>query len=395
MLMTYKLKTGDGLIKELVFLLLISLMVSPVAGASTKPFNFTMQNYTGLNFENGSYMVEVIEINSHNAPKFVKVNLSTSGSSKSYRLYESENPFLTYPFNKIDLRLSSITEASALIMIELPVEWGHPNPYQIVIPVAPVEIPNIVLTKSVDKTNVNVGDVLQIKIIAENKGNGTAYNLTLIEPLLPNGLTIAPTSRTPVIKDKLNPGEIDDQPYYGVKAVESGTFNIEPTIVKYGSKTSKSNPITIIVAEPLQKKSNLITVIGIDKKNVYTDEQIKVTIKINNTGNAIAKSIRVKGTPPLGMEVVEGDLKHDYEDAVLNPGETTEYRATLKATEAGNFSINLITFYNDNLIGVSSESENLIVTQKERNYLYILGPIIIILVGIVLFTIKRHREYSY
>lgn len=385
-------QNGKYCARRFGFLLLALLMLSTLADALPQKYNFTMQNNTGLNFENGAYIIEVIEISTH-APKFVKVNLTVSGSSKNFNLYESEDPYLPSPFNIINIISSFITDTSAIIKIEFPDNWGSPEPYPIVRPVTPVGIPNIVLTKSVDKTNVNIGDVLQIKIIAENKGNGTAYNLTLIEPLLPNGLTIAPTSRTPVIKEKLDPGEIDDQPYYGVKAVESGTFNIDPTIVKYGSKTSKSNSLTITVAEVLREKSYLTTDISLDKKNATVGDLIKAAITITNNGTASSKSVLIEFIPQPGIEIVDGDLIKRYDN--IAPTEIQQYRITLKAIESGNYSVRLRTDYNDAPSSVYSESEPITVTQKERNYLYILVPIIIIIVGIVLFTIKRHREYSY
>ncbi len=390
--MTQDLKNGYYL-RKLAFLILLLLVFPTAAEASTKTYNFTMENNTALNFENNYYIIEVLELNSH-ATKFVKVNLTSSGSSKIFNLYEGEDPYLISPFNIISLRSSFITDTSAIIKIEFPDNWSSPKPYPIVRPVTPVGIPNIILTKSVDKTNVNIGDVLQIKIIAENNGNGTAYNLTLIEPLLPNGLTIAPTSRTPVIKEKLDPGEIYDQTYYGVKAVESGTFNIEPTIVKYSSRPpSKSNSITISVSEPAQKKANLSTVIRLDKNNVTVSDLIKAAITITNNGTASSKSVLIEFIPQPGIEVVDGDLIKRYDN--IAPTEIQQYRITLKAIESGNYSVRLRTDYNDAPSGVYSESEPITVTQKERNYLYILVPIIIIIVGIVLFTIRRHREYSY
>jgi len=384
--MTSKLKKEGGLVKELIFLLLISLMVLPAAGAPTQTFNFTMQNDTGLNFENGSYFVEVIELaRSVN----VKVNMTNNDRSVVRNLYDSETPIT---FDQIKLGASFITETSAMITIESPAGWGYPKKYQIVHPVAPVVVPNIVLTKSVDKTNVNVGDVVEFKIKMENIGNSTAYNLTLNEQP-PNGFSNAPGSRLPsVINAELAAGASQEL-YYALKAVESGTFNIEPTIAIYSSKTSKSNSLTITVASATQEKSNLTTVISLDKMNVTVGELIKATVKITNTGKATAKSVRIKGTTPLGMEIVDGNLMKDYES--IDPAGIEEYRFTLKANEAGNYTIHLITVYNDNEAGVPSDSDPITVTGKEGNYLYFSIPIMIFIIGIVLFTIKRHREYSY
>ena len=47
------------------------------------------------------------------------------------------------------------------------------------------------------------------------------------------------------------------------------------------------------------------------------------------------------------------------------------------------------------MTGSSANSDTIIVTGKEKNYLYILIPVIMIIVGIVLFIMKRHREYRF
>lgn len=386
LLMTLDWKNEGYFIRKLTFLILILLMFSTIADAAPQKFNFTMQNNTALSFENGSYIIEVIEISK--TPMYVKVNLTSGGLSRINTLFDSE----PVTFNELWLSSSSITYTEAVITIEFPSGWSYPIKYQIVRPVVPVGVPNIVLTKSVDKTNVNMGDVAEFKIKMENTGNATAYNLTLAEQL-PNGFSNALGSRLPnMINAELAAGKTQEY-YYALEAGKSGTFNIVPSIVYYGSKISKSNAITITVTEAAQKIANLTTVISIDKKNAYTDDLIKVSVKISNTGKAPAKSILIDGTPPLGMEITQGDLRQVYDS--IAPAEAKEYRVALKPKEAGNYSINLRTLYNDDTIGFSSVSEQINVTQKERNYLYILVPIIIIITGIVLFTIKRHREYSY
>lgn len=385
--MFHEPRNGDFWMRKLIFVLLVLFMFSTVADAVPTTYNFTMQNNTALSFENGSYIIEVIEL--ARSPVYVKVNMTSGELSRINTLFDGETPITFY---ELKLSASSITNTEAVIAIEFPSGWSYPKKYQIIKPVAPVGVPNIVLTKSVDKTNMNIGDFVEFKIKMENTGNATAYNLTLNEPL-PNGFSKAPGSTfPPEIPSELTT-EKNKEVVYALRAVEQGTFKIEPATVNYGSKTVKSNSLTITVAGVTQEKSNLTTVIGIDKKNVYTDETIKATVKITNTGKAPAKSVLVDGTPQLGMEVIEGDLRQVYDS--IAPAEAKEYRVTLKPKEAGNYSINLRTIYNDDAIGFSSASEQITVTQKERNYLYILLPVIIVVVGIVLFTIKRHKEYSY
>jgi len=366
---------------KLTFLLIILLMFPAASDASTQKFNFTVQKDSALNFENGSYIIEVIELSK---ALYVKVNLTSGGSSRINNLYDNEAPIT---FNEIKLSASSITNADAVVAIEFPAGWSAPKRYQVV---RPVLVPNIVLTKSVDKTNIQIGDVVEIKIKIENTGNATAHNLTLSETPS-KGFTIATTF--PSVRNAELAAGASQELYYSLKAVESGTLKIEPATVDYDSKTSKSNSLTITVGEAALEKSNLTTTISVDKNNVYTNDLIKATVKITNTGNAATKFVDIDFTPQEGMAVIENNL-----DKVLDsiaPGESLNYRLTLKANEAGNYTIHLRTVYNDATAGIPSDSEPIIVTQKEQNYLYFLVPIAIIIVGILLFTIKRHREYSY
>ncbi len=380
---------GKIKMKWLYFSLLILFIYPNIVRGETQTFNFTLQNNTGLNFEAGSYLIEVIGINAQ-PPNSVKVNLTTDGESKTFNLYEGENSYLSKPYNKLDIRAISITETQATISVTTPNEWSYPEKY--IVPTKSAGEPQIVLTKSIDKTNISVGDVVEVKILVENKGNGTAYNLTLTEEL-PNGFSRAPGSRFPPQIQETLDAEGKQELYYALKAVDSGTFDIEPTIVSYGVKSSQSNTITIKVAEILEEKSNLTTAISVDKDNVKTDDSIKVDIKITNIGKAPATSILIDGSVPSGLITTEGDLKQGYKK--IDAGESEAYTVFLKAIEPGNYSINLKTFYNDDKEGTVSASKPITVTKNEKGYLYVIIPAAIIVIGVILFTVRRHKQYSF
>jgi uncharacterized repeat protein (TIGR01451 family) len=383
---------NNGLVGKISFLVLILFIFSiPVGAVRTEPF--LLENNTGLNFMNGYYKIEVIELSKPGDMPFIKVNLITGGLTKQYHVYQDEDPSIkSEPFNQINLNSSFISQTAARIAVEYPDTWSSPVKYAIEIPVIAEKIPNIVLTKSVDKTSLNKGDIVEFRIVVENTGNGTAYNITLDEKL-PQGFTrAAGSSFPPAIQEELKAGgslEI----LFALKAVESGSYNIEPTTVKYGSNIARSNSFSINVLDEKMEKSNLTTVISLDKNNVFIGESVKATVKITNNGNISAESILIEGQIPKGMEVTEGDLRQVYKK--IEPGESEEYYATLKAVEAGNYSIKLKTIYSDDSTGFSSNSESINITEKEKNYLYILIPAIIIIVGIVLFIMKRHKEYKF
>jgi uncharacterized repeat protein (TIGR01451 family) len=276
--------------------------------------------------------------------------------------------------------------------VEYPDTWSFPEKYTVEIPGISEKIPNIVVTKSVDKITLNRGDIVEFTLIVENTGNGTANNLTM-EDRFPPGFTSAPGSRfPPSIQDELKAGERLEL-LFALKAVESGSYKIEPTTIRYGSKTAISNSISLTVLDEKSEKSHLLTDISLDKKNIFTGDSVKVTVKISNNGNISAESILIDGQIPKGMEITEGDLRQLYKK--IEPGESEEYFATLKAVESGNYSVSLKTSYSDDSIGFSSNSEPINITEAEKNYLYILIPAMIIIVGIVLFIMKRHKEYRF
>jgi uncharacterized repeat protein (TIGR01451 family) len=380
---------------KISFLLLILFIFSIPVGAVRTDI-FLLENNTGLNFMNGYYKIEVIKMSEPiEFNHFVIVNLSTGGLTRQYYLRENEDPSINNePFNKIKLNYSFISQTIAKITVEYPDTWSYPDRYAIEIPVITEKMPNIVLTKSVDKTMLNKGDVVEFKLIVENTGNGTAYNLSL-EDRFPPGFTSAPGSRfPPIIQNELKAGESIEL-LFALKAIEPGSFNIEPTTIKYGSNTARSNYVSISVLGETIEKSHLLTEINLDKKDIFTGDVVEVTVKITNNGNISAESILmdIDGSLPKGLEVTEGDLRQVYKK--IEPGESEEYSATLRGVGAGNYSIKLKTIYSDDSTGFSSNSESINITEKEKNYLYILIPAIIIIVGIVLFIMKRHKEYRF
>jgi uncharacterized repeat protein (TIGR01451 family) len=387
--------------KILWILVLILLMFSSVASAKTE--GFEMRNNTGLNFELGYYKIEIIDISKPGDLTFAKVNISSGDSSRTFYLYDSAESITKeagLPYNKTQITASMFqvaAPASFRLNVTYPDTWSTPVKYEIATPalIEASKVPNIVLTKSVGKTNVNIGDVVEFKLTVENTGNGTASDMTLTE-FLPSGFTrAAGTMFPPEIKKSLDPGQID-MIVYGLKAVEGGTFNIEPAILSYGSKTSKSNSITITVAREVKEKSNLTTAITIDKNDVMTDDLINMVVKITNNGNSSAESVLVDGLVPNGLKLEEGDLRQVYKK--IESGESESYSAILKAVDGGNYTIRLKTSYNDDTTGFATSSETISVTKKEKNpvdYWYIIIPAIGVIIGVLLFTIRKHKEYRY
>lgn len=379
--------------RKLLFVLLAVFVFSTAADAA-KIDSFYMENNTALNFMNGYYIIDIFEINLPDS--YVKVNLTTGGMSRDYFLRENEDPYIiAEPFNKIKLNASFITKSSTRITVEYPNEWLSPDKYTVTRSAqeSGAKASNIVVTKSVDKTAINIGDIVVIKIIAKNAGNATANNLTITE-VMPPGFSLVPGSRfPPIIKYKLDPGESDDQISYALKAVEPGTYSLDPTTVRYDATLNRSNSVTITVATEKRERSNLTTVITPDKKNVFTYDYISVVVRVTNVGNVSAESILIDGAPPQGMELVEGDLRQVFNK--IAPDDFEVYTAILRAKEPGDYSIRLKTIYNDDPTGSIVDSEPIAVVKKEINYFYFIIPIVLVSIGVIVFTLRKHKEYRY
>jgi len=61
-----------------------------------------------------------------------------------------------------------------------------------------------------------------------------------------------------VIQNELKAGERIEL-LFALKGIEPGSYNIEPTTIKYGSKTTRSNSLSISILDEKIEKSHLLT----------------------------------------------------------------------------------------------------------------------------------------
>ncbi|MGP3667911.1 MAG: hypothetical protein ACKD6N_07440 [Candidatus Bathyarchaeota archaeon] len=91
-------------------------------------------------------------------------------------------------------------------------------------------IPKLVITKSVDKTELNIGDTLNIQITVQNPTNLTFYGVSIFDPVI-TGFTIKSGSN--MLKGlTINPGE-SKVLVYQVEAKMEGDFLLLPAYVTY------------------------------------------------------------------------------------------------------------------------------------------------------------------
>ena len=387
----------------LITLFFISVMCAcPVGSASDRiSFDFPLEIGDSIYFEDGYCKVTLVGTEWQFG--WALLNISCDGCLYEPReVYGRKNETIDYPAT--DEPVISITDTvdvdrySARVTISFPEHWSYKlvTAEEVEEEIKPVTVPKLVITKSVDKTRVKLGDIVQVTVRVENVGNGSASDIAIIESpntaLVPfgEGLKLK-------VKDPLPAGESDDDAY-SVESVKSGTFTIPKTMVTYYSEskekyTAESDTISITVLAPEVKVSNLVTTIQFDRTELLKGEEFTAITTIKNTGNAQAKSITLINNIPAGLELVSGEVENTYFE--IKPGEMRELRALVRAKEVGNYTFNPRTVYSDGETTITSQT--IIVTKKVVNYkkyLY-LAPIGLIIALLIWFIIKRHKEYSF
>ncbi|RZB29567.1 MAG: hypothetical protein AEth_01078 [Candidatus Argoarchaeum ethanivorans] len=387
----------------LITLFFISVICAcQVASASDRiSLEFPLETGDSIYFEDGYYKVTLVGTEWQFG--WALLSISCDGCLYEQReVYGRKNQTIHYPTT--DSPMISITDTidvsrdSARVTISFPEHWSRKlvTAEEVKEETKPVTVPKLLITKSVDKTTIKLGDIIQVTVIVENVGNGSANDIAIIESpsaaLVPlgSGLRLK-------VKDPLPAGESDDDAY-SVESVKSGTFEIPRTVVTYYSEskekyTAESDAISIKVLAPEVRVSNLETTIQFDNVEVLKGAEIAAITTIKNTGDAPANSITLINKIPAGLELVSGEVENTYFE--IKPGEMRELTALVKAKEAGNYTFNPRTVYNDGETTITSQT--IVVTKKVVNYkkyLYLV-PVGLIIALIVWFLIKRHKEYSF
>ncbi|MBU4221134.1 MAG: hypothetical protein KKA10_05845 [Euryarchaeota archaeon] len=82
--------------------IMIILLLIPVVQASDQTYSFKMENNSGLSFDNGTFLIEVVEL----LPSYyAKVNMTSWGTSKFYNLWDGE----PIKYDRVTVNASFIT----------------------------------------------------------------------------------------------------------------------------------------------------------------------------------------------------------------------------------------------------------------------------------------------
>lgn len=281
--------------------------------------------------------------------------------------------------------------------------------------------PELEITKSIDKSEIEVGETITVTVKAKNTGNDTATNVTFTDPKQEHFVleeTIFEISST---VPEINYGESVPETLvymYKLKATDAGKFELKAVNASYTNSAgvayeASSNSPTVNVTEGNKQIADVVGTMTMGATSIERNQETNSTIVLKNTGNAPAEAVRFDILIPEGLEYVEGEGIEDvggtpriYIES-LQPNNDKEFTYNLKGKEVGTYNISskLSYEYSDGKspekIRETNESIGATLDVKEGKFDFILkNPIYIIIPLIILAAIgfhlyRRHREYKY
>lgn len=282
--------------------------------------------------------------------------------------------------------------------------------------------PEVVITKSIDKSEIKLGETVTVTVKAKNIGNDTANSVLFMDPkqehFILKEIIYEISSEIP----KIEYGESVPETLvyiYKLKATDAGTFNLKAVNAIYTNSAGQnyqasSNTPSIIISEGNKLRANVETRMNVDRSFIERNGKIISTIVLRNTGNVPAQAVRLDILVPEGLEYVGGEegietvggIPRIYIEA-LEPNNDKEFTYTLKAKEMGTYNISseLSYEYNNGIdaenLKESNKSTTPRINVKEGKFDFLIkNPLYIIISTIVLAAIgvhiyKRQKEYRY
>lgn len=178
-------------------------------------------------------------------------------------------------------------------------------------------------------------DVIPIKVVVSNKGEGAIRNVE-VRDSLPPGLQTT-DNKTEIVQNigTLKPGE-SREVSVEVKADKTGEFTSAAKVVAEGGLNVESDPTTVVVSEPVLD----IEKTGPEKR--YLDSEVAYEIAVNNQGNGPALSTVIEDAVPVNMLYVKasegGTLSNGvvrWELGTLEPQDARKVNVVLRTKNVG------------------------------------------------------------
>lgn len=381
----------------LVVLIAIVMMSSQALDSNNEVTFSDFTLYTGDSVEIASYTVQLVEVQSVK-DGIVVVRVTNAGGALDEQramLQNNANSFDGGSDNGgLTVTITDIfDDQSAKVRVEYPKDLGTPRKQTAEGgSKGPGSQPVLAVEKSFDNDNPSVGGEVKVTVTVKNIGGGRAESIVVDDqPPLANFVYIA--GYPPKIKSQLDPGE-SDSAVYVIDAVKEGTVKVPPIEVRYSdskknTKSNESAPFSVIVAPKSKPDLDIkLTPSG----SIPLGQKGRLNVSLYNSGKATAYKVEIKFEiePPGGLEAT--DLDKSYFE--IDPGTTESYSAELTGRNSGEYTVNLkVSYQDDSEAMMKGGSTTVVVLEQEYKYIYYL--LILPLLAVSAWLIKRYKEYKY
>jgi hypothetical protein len=378
--------------------LIVVILTSSQAKDSNNEVTFSdFTLYTGDSVEIASYTIQLVEVQS------VRDGIVVIRATKSGGALDEQRALLQNNANSFDggsenggltVTITDIfDDQSAKVRVEYPKDMGIPRKQTAESgSKGPGSQPVLAVEKSFDNDNPSVGSEVKVTVMVKNIGGGLAEDIVVDDqPPLANFVYIA--GYPPKIKSQLDPGE-SDSAIYVIDAVKEGTVKVPPIEVRYSdskknTKSNESAPFNVVIAPKsmpdLDIKLN-------PSGSIPLGQAGRLNVSLYNSGKATAYKVEIKSEiePSGGLDAT--DLDKSYFE--IDPGAMESYSAELTGRSSGEYTVNLKVSYQDgNDVLLKEGSTTIVVLEREYKYLYYL--LILPLLAVSAWLIKRYKEYKY
>ena len=381
-----------------LMVLIVVILTSSQAKDSNNEVTFSdFTLYTGDSIEIASYTIQLVEVQS------VRDGIVIIRATKAGGALDEQRALLQNNANSFDggsdnggltVTITDIfDDQSAKVRVEYPKDMGIPRKQTAESgSKGPGSQPVLAVEKSFDNDNPSVGSEVKVTVMVKNIGGGLAEDIVVDDqPPLANFVYIA--GYPPKIKSQLDPGE-SDSAIYVIDAVKEGTVKVPPIEVRYSdskknTKSNESAPFNVVIAPKsmpdLDIKLN-------PSGSIPLGQAGRLNVSLYNSGKATAYKVEIKSEiePSGGLDAT--DLDKSYFE--IDPGAMESYSAELTGRSSGEYTVNLKVSYQDgNDVLLKEGSTTIVVLEREYKYLYYL--LILPLLAVSAWLIKRYKEYKY
>jgi uncharacterized repeat protein (TIGR01451 family) len=406
---------------KIVAIAMIALMFTSSASAKEVLFNGSIQEGDGYQINN--IVIDISEVfvdaetcvfKVYDQGELIHDKMLNRGNSYSFDVEEGKIEFTldsvaqgTLPQATITI---TITDDDAIYLDKV-VDGGHDK----------AEFsgtPELTITKEVSSYSVEQGEVVTIKVMVRNDGDGRATDVRFTDPkpagFILQEITLEETG--PMSIDKYEERTIY---LYKLQANEPGTFELKPTVATFSNEAeldfpqaTSNRPVITVTGE--EKVPELEFSTSMNARSVQRGDDVEVTINIRNIGEASANGVVLNIQIPEGLdfessndniEMINNVPKVYIENFGLNQEKEIKYN--INPTEVGTYTIT--TEYSYQYDSGNSESEivsgdfttntfdvargDLDFLFEQPLYVYAVPLVIILAIGGWVFY--RSRQYKY